>query len=154
MAAKSALHSSSPNTSSFLNSKSNLVHFRRTQLRFEPRIPSKPIKWESCSRTREQSREKVKQGGRLFTVRCTAEGIERGILIGGGRGREEAVASKMLDIPERFKVVALVACVMCLCNADRVVMSVTVVPLATKFGWSSSFLGIVQVNLFPEISAS
>ncbi|XP_061954382.1 probable anion transporter 3, chloroplastic [Populus nigra] len=144
MAAKSALHSSSPNTSSFLNSKSNLVHFRRTQLRFEPRIPSKPIKWESCSRTREQSREKVKQGGRLFTVRCTAEGIERGMLIGGGRGREEAVASKMLDIPERFKVVALVACVMCLCNADRVVMSVTVVPLATKFGWSSSFLGIVQ----------
>jgi len=96
----------------------------------------------------------VKQGGRLFTVRCTAEGIERGMLIGGGRGREEAVASKMLDIPERFKVVALVACVMCLCNADRVVMSVTVVPLATKFGWSSSFLGIVQVNLFPEISAS
>lgn len=77
-------------------------------------------------------------------MRCTAEGIERGILIGGGRGREEAVASKMLDIPERFKVVALVACVMCLCNADRVVMSVTVVPLATKFGWSSSFLGIVQ----------
>ncbi|KAK4392291.1 putative anion transporter 3, chloroplastic [Sesamum angolense] len=45
---------------------------------------------------------------------------------------------------ERFKVVALVAAVMCLCNADRVVMSVAVVPLAAKHGWSSSFLGIVQ----------
>ncbi|KAK4481007.1 hypothetical protein RD792_011875 [Penstemon davidsonii] len=45
---------------------------------------------------------------------------------------------------ERFKVVALVAGVMCLCNADRVVMSVAVVPLSVKYGWSSSFLGIVQ----------
>jgi hypothetical protein len=34
---------------------------------------------------------------------------------------------------------------MCLCNADRVVMSVAIVPLAAKHGWSSSFLGIVQV---------
>ncbi|PIN02765.1 Permease of the major facilitator superfamily [Handroanthus impetiginosus] len=33
---------------------------------------------------------------------------------------------------------------MCLCNADRVVMSVAIVPLAAKYGWSSSFLGIVQ----------
>lgn len=67
--------------------------------------------------------------------------------MGGGRGGiEEAATAKTLDIPERFKVVALMACVMCLCNADRVVMSVTVVPLASKFGWSTSFLGIVQVH--------
>ncbi|EYU41835.1 hypothetical protein MIMGU_mgv1a007449mg [Erythranthe guttata] len=38
----------------------------------------------------------------------------------------------------------MVAAVMCLCNADRVVMSVAIVPLAAKHGWSSSFLGIVQ----------
>ncbi|AQK93447.1 putative anion transporter 3 chloroplastic [Zea mays] len=31
-----------------------------------------------------------------------------------------------------------------LCNADRVVMSVAVVPLAAQHGWSSSFVGIVQ----------
>ncbi|KAF2306351.1 hypothetical protein GH714_016939 [Hevea brasiliensis] len=49
-------------------------------------------------------------------------------------------------VSERYKVVALTACVMCLCNADRVVMSVAVVPLAAKYGWSSSFLGIVQTN--------
>ncbi|KAL7092626.1 hypothetical protein ACP275_12G175000 [Erythranthe tilingii] len=45
---------------------------------------------------------------------------------------------------ERFKVVALVAGVMCLCNADRVVMSVAIVPLAAEHGWDSYFLGIVQ----------
>ncbi|XP_039144328.1 probable anion transporter 3, chloroplastic [Dioscorea cayenensis subsp. rotundata] len=58
----------------------------------------------------------------------------------GGIGREE----EAIRIPERAKVVALVSLVMCLCNADRVVMSVAVVPLAAKYGWSSSFLGIVQ----------
>lgn len=73
-------------------------------------------------------------------MRCTAEGIERGILMGGREGGEVNMVS------ERYKVVALTACVMCLCNADRVVMSVAVVPLAAKYGWSSSFLGIVQVN--------
>ncbi|CAN6471417.1 unnamed protein product [Victoria cruziana] len=47
-------------------------------------------------------------------------------------------------VPERVKVVAMVAFVMLLCNANRIVMSVAVVPLAAKYGWSSSFLGIVQ----------
>lgn len=71
-------------------------------------------------------------------VRWTPERIEEGLLIGGG-GQE-----RKLVIPERFKVVVLMACVMCLCNADRVVMSVAIVPLAAKHGWSSSFLGIIQ----------
>ncbi|XP_073311446.1 probable anion transporter 3, chloroplastic [Primulina huaijiensis] len=69
-------------------------------------------------------------------VRCTAEGIERGLFVGRREGGFLA--------EERFKVVALVAAVMCLCNADRVVMSVAIVPLAAKHGWSNSFLGIVQ----------
>lgn len=73
--------------------------------------------------------------------RCAAEGI----LFGGG----ETEAITMM--PERIKVVILTACMMCLCNADRVVMSVAVVPLAGKLGWSSSFLGVVQVfSLFPN----
>ncbi|WCJ28423.1 phosphate transporter 4 2 [Euphorbia peplus] len=75
---------------------------------------------------------------RKSVVKCTAEGIGRGMLIGGGGEGAAAV------VPERYKVVGLTACVMCLCNADRVVMSVAVVPLAAKYGWSSSFLGIVQ----------
>ncbi|KAL5991576.1 hypothetical protein ACLOJK_012485 [Asimina triloba] len=68
-------------------------------------------------------------------ISCRAEGIERGLV----RGRDEG-----LGLPERLKVVGLMAFAMCLCNADRVVMSVAVVPLAAKHGWSSSFLGIVQ----------
>ncbi|XP_010517089.1 PREDICTED: probable anion transporter 3, chloroplastic [Camelina sativa] len=66
--------------------------------------------------------------------RCAAEGVT----IGGG----ETDAIPMM--PERIKVVILMACMMCLCNADRVVMSVAVVPLAEKLAWSSSFLGVVQ----------
>lgn len=99
------------------------------------------IKWESLGLSRrsyssgEVSREKER--GASGVVRCTSEGIERRILIG-------ETAARVL-VPERFKVIALMACVMCLCNADRVVMSVAIVPLADKFGWSSSFLGVVQV---------
>ncbi|CAA3027367.1 probable anion transporter 3, chloroplastic [Olea europaea subsp. europaea] len=58
----------------------------------------------------------------------------------GSRGEEGGGSM----VAERFMVVALMAGIMCLCNADRVVMSVAIVPLAAKHGWSSSFLGIVQ----------
>uniref|UniRef100_A0A1J3JRS4 Putative anion transporter 3, chloroplastic n=1 Tax=Noccaea caerulescens TaxID=107243 RepID=A0A1J3JRS4_NOCCA len=70
--------------------------------------------------------------------RCAAEGI----LMGGGETEDIAEVGTMM--PERIKVVILTACMMCLCNADRIVMSVAVVPLAEKLGWSSSFLGVVQ----------
>ena len=50
-------------------------------------------------------------------------------------------------LPERMKVVAMVSLAMCLCNADRVIMSVAVVPLAARHAWSSSFIGVVQVLL-------
>ncbi|OWM81750.1 hypothetical protein CDL15_Pgr007788 [Punica granatum] len=90
----------------------------------------------------------LKKGSRRLTVQCTADGIERGLFVGrGGGGGHEAVAEgrkAAVSLPERFKVVALMAAMMCLCNADRVVMSVAIVPLAAKNGWSSSFLGIVQ----------
>lgn len=45
---------------------------------------------------------------------------------------------------ERVKVVAMVALALALCNADRVVMSVAIVPLSLAHGWSRSFSGIVQ----------
>lgn len=47
---------------------------------------------------------------------------------------------------ERVKVVAMVALSLALCNADRVVMSVAIVPLSLSHGWSRSFSGIVQVG--------
>ncbi|KAJ4704502.1 Phosphate transporter [Melia azedarach] len=145
MAAKSLLHSPpSLEPSCFLASQSNLIKFRKTRLGFRLRNQIEPIKWgESLSyssRGGEEMKKKTtttKQEQRGSVVRCMAEGIERRILMGG---REEA---KVL-VAERYKVVGLLACVMCLCNADRVVMSVAVVPLAAKYGWSSSFLGIVQ----------
>lgn len=49
---------------------------------------------------------------------------------------------------ERVKVVAMLALALALCNADRVVMSVAIVPLSLSRGWSKSFSGIVQVNSF------
>lgn len=48
---------------------------------------------------------------------------------------------------ERVKVVAMLALALALCNADRVVMSVAIVPLSLSHGWSRSFSGIVQVVL-------
>ncbi|KAL3640715.1 putative anion transporter 3, chloroplastic [Castilleja foliolosa] len=109
----------------------------------EERVKSK---WLSCFSNGEiRSRDlharrgiNEKRRGRSggFAVRCAAEGVERGLFV----GRREAG----FMVAERYKVVALVAAVMCLCNADRVVMSVAIVPLAAKHGWSSSFLGIVQ----------
>ncbi|KAF3964668.1 hypothetical protein CMV_011063 [Castanea mollissima] len=151
--AKSLLHLSSSSSSSscpcFGTSKqSNLIKLRKTQVGFEPRgltQHTKPIKVESLSLNHKSGIRVVvvEERKKRWEVKCTAEGIERGVLM-GRRGRDEAVAAAKGLVPERFKVVALMACVMCLCNADRVVMSVAVVPLATKFGWTNSFLGIVQ----------
>ncbi|KAK4730482.1 hypothetical protein R3W88_023470 [Solanum pinnatisectum] len=127
-------------SSSFSNTHFGLINFRKTHLGFQPKIEKK---WKSLNLSgggdqrlkKEVFLEKKERG---FTVQCTAEGIERGMLV-GGRSEE-----KEFMVAERFKVVALMACVMCLCNADRVVMSVAIVPLAAKHGWSNAFLGIVQ----------
>lgn len=45
---------------------------------------------------------------------------------------------------ERVKVVAMLGLALALCNADRVVMSVAMVPFSKAHGWSKSFAGIVQ----------
>lgn len=52
---------------------------------------------------------------------------------------------------ERVKVVAMLALALALCNADRVVMSVAIVPLSLSRGWGPSFAGVVQVN--PNVSS-
>ncbi|XP_061339644.1 probable anion transporter 3, chloroplastic [Gastrolobium bilobum] len=117
----------------------SFIKFRKTQLGFESIISTKKLEWKDRRGRTEEWQNKTR---RKWGVRCTAEGIDGGMLM-GGRAREDCVGVG-ISIPERLKVVSLVACVMCLCNADRVVMSVAVVPLAAKHGWSSSFLGIVQ----------
>ncbi|KAJ0979603.1 hypothetical protein J5N97_015077 [Dioscorea zingiberensis] len=45
---------------------------------------------------------------------------------------------------ERVKVVAMLGLALALCNADRVVMSVAIVPLSLAHSWTRSFSGIVQ----------
>ncbi|XP_050237687.1 probable anion transporter 4, chloroplastic [Mercurialis annua] len=45
---------------------------------------------------------------------------------------------------ERIKVAAMLALALSLCNADRVVMSVAIVPLSLAHGWTRAFSGIVQ----------
>lgn len=107
----------------------SFVSFRKAKLGFE----TKKLEWKRGRR------EEL----RKWSVKCTAEGIDGGMFV-GRKSRENGI---VVSIPERYKVVLLLACVMCLCNADRVVMSVAVVPLAAKHGWSSSFLGIVQVPI-------
>ncbi|KAL7195192.1 hypothetical protein ACSBR1_035418 [Camellia fascicularis] len=139
---KSLQHSSSipTNYSHFSKTHFNSISFKKTHLGYEPKISTK---WGNISSLRRERIRRTteyvnrKQSGGLV-VTCTAEGLERGLLV-RGRGQEGK-----FTVPERFKVVALMACVMCLCNADRVVMSVAIVPLAAKHGWNSSFLGIVQ----------
>ena len=68
---------------------------------------------------------------------------------------EEELESELLSIrkfltSERAKVVAMVAMAMALCNADRVIMSVAIVPLCAAHGWSQSFAGVVQVRIPPN----
>ncbi|XP_021289480.1 probable anion transporter 3, chloroplastic [Herrania umbratica] len=136
----SSSSSSSTKPSCFLSRhQSSLIESRTTHLGFRRRVLGKQVKWESLSlssRGRDHALKKKEKGGGGAMVRCTAEGIERRVLIGD--------TASSVRVPERFKVVALMACVMCLCNADRVVMSVAIVPLADKLNWSNSFLGVVQ----------
>ncbi|PIA54414.1 hypothetical protein AQUCO_00900754v1 [Aquilegia coerulea] len=124
--------------------KLNSISLRKSHQRFQSEIRCKSIKWEKNLQTgilqrlikTEEKEDKQRRG----IIGCRAEGVEAqaGLFVG-----EEHRESGFV-IPERIKVVGLLALVMALCNADRVVMSVAIVPLAAKHGWSSSFLGIVQ----------
>lgn len=61
----------------------------------------------------------------------------------GGELREPSLVEFVTS--ERVKVVAMVALALALCNADRVVMSVAIVPLSVSRGWRQSIAGVVQV---------
>ncbi|GMH32145.1 hypothetical protein Nepgr_033989, partial [Nepenthes gracilis] len=137
-AAKSSCKLISQSSEVTVISRLNSIDFRSTHLGFESKISRRRWGWLATANGRRGGREWVaKREKTTGKVKCTAEGF----LIGG---REERKVVKVGAVAERYKVVLLVALVMCLCNADRVVMSIAVVPMAAKHGWSSSFLGIVQ----------
>lgn len=66
---------------------------------------------------------------------------------GTGGGSITTASPSFLEFitSERVKVAAMVALALALCNVDRVVMSVAIVPLSEIYGWSTSFSGFVQV---------
>ncbi|PKA52000.1 putative anion transporter 3, chloroplastic [Apostasia shenzhenica] len=77
----------------------------------------------------------------LFTARVSRNGAS-----GSFFPEDELQSPTLLEFvtSERVKVVAMLALALALCNADRVVMSVAIVPLSKARGWSQSFSGIVQ----------
>ncbi|KAL9235350.1 hypothetical protein vseg_010113 [Gypsophila vaccaria] len=62
------------------------------------------------------------------------------------RGGGEVEAESLVEFvtSERVKVVMMLGLALALCNADRVVMSVAIVPLSLSHNWSRSFAGVVQ----------
>jgi hypothetical protein len=83
---------------------------------------------------------------RSFQFRVSSEDASLGALPGDKVVQAPSFAEFITS--ERVKVVAMLALALALCNADRVVMSVAIVPLSLSRGWSRSFSGIVQVVFF------
>ncbi|XP_055812810.1 probable anion transporter 4, chloroplastic isoform X1 [Solanum dulcamara] len=78
-------------------------------------------------------------------VRCNrirASSNDSQSVASGSIQREESFVEFITS--ERVKVVAMLALSLALCNADRVVMSVAIVPLSLSHGWRQSFAGVVQ----------
>ena len=96
-----------------------------------------------------QSRPLEGKNGRVITPVATT-GTELGLPHQVEQQDELGLVSFLIS--ERAKVVIMVALAMALCNADRVVMSVAIVPMAAAHGWSQSFSGVVQVRLLIHFS--
>lgn len=83
---------------------------------------------------------------RLTAIKASsndAQSVAGGSFRDRGGVREPSFAEFITS--ERVKVVAMLALALALCNADRVVMSVAIVPLSASHGWRQSFAGVVQV---------
>ncbi|KAI0512190.1 hypothetical protein KFK09_012828 [Dendrobium nobile] len=78
--------------------------------------------------------------------RIVQRGISRNSSSGSFLPENELQSPTLLEFvtSERVKVVAMLGLALALCNADRVVMSVAIVPLSKARGWNQSFSGIVQ----------
>ncbi|XVF46674.1 hypothetical protein PTKIN_Ptkin03bG0046800 [Pterospermum kingtungense] len=84
------------------------------------------------------------ESGRILSrrIRVSSNDAQFGSLPNKGEAESSSFAEFITS--ERVKVVAMLALALALCNADRVVMSVAIVPLSLAHGWSRSFGGIVQ----------
>ncbi|WRX32445.1 Major facilitator superfamily - like 10 [Theobroma cacao] len=95
-------------------------------------------------RVHQQLRDDSGESSRILSrrVRVSSNDTQFGSLPNKG-GTESSSFAEFIT-SERVKVVAMLALALALCNADRVVMSVAIVPLSLAHGWSRSFSGIVQ----------
>ncbi|XP_021277966.1 probable anion transporter 4, chloroplastic isoform X1 [Herrania umbratica] len=95
-------------------------------------------------RAHQQLRDDSGESRRILSrrVRVSSNDAQFGSLPNKG-GTESSSFAEFIT-SERVKVVAMLALALALCNADRVVMSVAIVPLSLAHGWSRSFSGIVQ----------
>lgn len=115
----------------------------------------------SCSpqfpwRSSQSSNEKISQNfilpPKFRRNRVKVDAPKLSVRVSGGGGFESLIPESELQRPsllefvtsERVKVVAMLGLALALCNADRVVMSVAIVPLSRAHGWTQSFSGIVQ----------
>jgi len=87
-------------------------------------------------------------GARVSSSGASTCAVADGGRVGGGGGEVEMPGFVEFVTSERVKVVIMLALALALCNADRVVMSVAIVPLSLSNGWSKSFAGVVQVHFF------
>ncbi|XP_027089436.1 probable anion transporter 4, chloroplastic isoform X1 [Coffea arabica] len=80
---------------------------------------------------------------RILPIRASSSNGSRSISSSSGGEFRQPTAVEFIT-SERVKVVAMLALALALCNADRVVMSVAIVPLSLSHGWRQSFAGVVQ----------
>jgi hypothetical protein len=83
-------------------------------------------------------------------ARSSAAPVPPGALASGGGEAQAATTAVEFVTSERVKVAAMLALALTLCNADHVVMSVTIIPLSQAYGWIPSFAGVVQVLSFTQ----
>ncbi|MCO5588360.1 hypothetical protein L7F22_042315 [Adiantum nelumboides] len=112
-----------------------------------PSIDSKCVSYMGVSRPRHRSASRVCSAAASdasipFAASDTSPSFHK--LVVENEELSSASTSSFLT-SQRIKVVALVAFVMALCNADRVIMSVAIVHFSSMYSWSTSFSGVVQV---------
>ena len=98
-------------------------------------------------RVPQQLRDDPGESSRILSRRIRVSSNDAQFSSLPNKGGAESTSFAEFITSERVKVVAMLALALALCNADRVVMSVAIVPLSLAHGWSRSFSGIVQVAL-------
>ncbi|KAL5580829.1 hypothetical protein UlMin_013271 [Ulmus minor] len=142
-----ALHRPFRTFSSIVSRNSRIFKPESPKLQFPPRFGDSPKTKRSINVSSSSSlwRIPLRDGSdevRARSVKVSSHGAQFGSF--PEKNEDEAESCVEFITSERIKVAAMLALALALCNADRVVMSVAIVPLSLSNGWSKSFAGIVQ----------